>query len=510
MPATRRAFLKRLGLAGATALGVPWSCSNGVFARAARPVEVSGRVTGPDGGLGGVPVTDGVTVTQTDDNGRFQLSAAPHQPFVYLSVPAGYRLPTHETGTAHFYRPLEAAGGGTAEATFELRPLDRDDERHAFVFLADPQTETETEMEAFQAETVPDVRRTAAGLDDRPVFGVGGGDLVFDDLSLFPGYEEAVRQMGLPFVQVVGNHDLNFDAPTDPGSTATFRRHFGPPYYSFDRGAVHYVVLDDVYWPGSDGFGQETDDYLGHLDAQQLQWLEQDLALVEDGRTVVVLAHIPPLSTAYARRGRESPTVRGMVVNRQALYALLDPFDAHVVTGHVHENEHRYEAGPHEHVVGTVCGAWWTGPVCYDGTPRGYAVYEVTGESVAWRYKSTGHDADHQMRLYPAGADPEAPDRFLANVWDADDEWTVVWYEDGVRTGAMERRTAPDPMTVDLYEGDDRPEKHTWVNPQPTDHLFYAPFNPDANRVRVEATDRFGRTYTAPLSAEAKPTDRSG
>ena len=101
-------------------------------------------------------------------------------------------------------------------------------------------------MQQFRGETVPDVRKTAQALGDRPVFGVGGGDLVFDDLSLFSGYEQAVRQMGLPFVQVVGNHDLNFDAPADPGSTATFRRRFGPEYYSFDRGAVHYVVLDGV------------------------------------------------------------------------------------------------------------------------------------------------------------------------------------------------------------------------------------------------------------------------
>jgi hypothetical protein len=467
---------------------------------------VAGRVTGPDGGISGVPVTDGVTVTQTDADGQFRFSASSRQPFVYLSVPAGYRLPTHDTGTARFYRPLDAAADPT-DLTFNLRPLRHDDERHAFLFLADPQTQTEAEMETFRAETVPDVQATVQGMEDRPVFGVGGGDLVFDDLSLFPGYEAAVRAMGVPFVQVVGNHDLNFDAPADPGSTATFRRHFGPEYYSFDRGAVHYVVLDDVYWPGSDGFGRETDDYLGHLDAQQLRWLEQDLSLVEEGRPVVVFTHIPPLSTAYERRGEPSPSVRGMIGNRQALYRLLDPFDAHIVTGHVHENEHRYAAGPHEHVVGTTCGAWWTGPVCYDGTPRGYAVYEVSGTSIRWRYKSTGRDADHQMRLYPAGADPEAPDQFLANVWDADDAWTVVWYEDGVRTGAMDRRTATDPLTRDLYGGDDRPSKHTWVNPQPTAHLFSAPYNPDANRIRVEATDRFGRTYSAPLRPDAAATN---
>ncbi len=497
MSQTRRDFLKYLSLTGA-ALGVPGVATGAPHLSAGREsVAVTGRVTGPDGGLEGVPVTDGVAVTQTGPDGRYELAASPRRPFVYLSVPSGYRLPTHETGTARFYRPLGAAGGGSAEASFRLTPLDRDDEQHAFLFLADPQTRTAAEMQQFRDETVPDVQEAVRALGDRPVFGVGGGDLVFDELSLFSGYEAAVEEMGIPFVQAVGNHDLNFDAPGDPGSTATFRQHFGPEYYSFDRGAVHYVVLDDVYWPGSDGFGRETGDYHGHLDAAQLAWLEQDLALVEDGRPVVVFTHIPPLSTAYERRGEDSPSVRGRIGNRAALYELLDPFDAHIVSGHVHENEHRFADGPHEHVVGTVCGAWWTGPVCYDGTPKGYAVYEVDGDSVAWRYKATGRAADHQVRAYPSGADPEAPGEWVANVWDATDDWTVVWYEDGIRTGAMARRVGLDPMSRRRHEGDNQPEKHTWVEPQPTAHLYYAPANPDANRVRVEATDPLGRTYVA-------------
>ena len=507
MPATRRDFLKALGLTGAV-FSMPGLTAAASRLPADRPlVTVTGQVTDPDGGIGGVPVTDGITVTQTDADGRYQLAASARQPFVYLSVPSGYRLPTHETGTARFHRSLEATAGGTATASFRLAPLDRTDEEHAFLFLADPQTQTQAEVEQFQAKTVPDVRGTAEELGDRPVFGVGGGDLVFDDLSLFSGYEAAVRQMDIPFVQVVGNHDLNFDAPGDPGSTATFRQRFGPEYYSFDRGAVHYVVLDDVYWPGSDGFGRETDDYAGHLDAPQLAWLEQDLALVEDGRPVVVFTHIPPLSTAYERRGEPSPSVRTRIGNRAALYELLDPFDAHIISGHVHENDHRFAEGPHEHVVGTVCGAWWTGPVCYDGTPKGYAVYEINGTSVEWRYKATGHDADHQMRTYSAGADPTAPDEFVANVWGATDDWTVVWYEDGIRTGHMACRVGLDPKSQRLHGGDDQPDKHTWVEPQPTGHLYYAPANPDANRVRVEATDCFGRTYVA---RHAPDPDASG
>jgi hypothetical protein len=190
------------------------------------------------------------------------------------------------------------------------------------------------------------------------------------------------------------------------------------------------------------------------------------------------------------------------VRNRAALYRLLEPYAAHVVAGHTHENEHRRADGPHEHVVGTVCGAWWSGPICYDGTPSGYAVYDIDGDDVRWRYQSTGEPAEHQMRLYPPGADPAAPDEMVANVWDADDAWTVTWLEDGIRKGPMAQRLGLDPLSVELHRGPDRPEARPWVEPVPTRHLFYAPVSPEARDVRVEATDRFGRTYAAPLQME--------
>ena len=491
---SRRRFLKHAALAGA-ALSLP-------VPLAARPqsradlVQVQGRVQSGGQGLGGVRVTDGVRIVQTGADGRFALPSTTRQLFAYLTLPAGYAIPQNEPGTARFYQPIAPDANGTATVQFDLQPIDGGDEQHAFVALADPQTEDMAEMERFHQQTVPDVQQAVQALG-RPAFGIGCGDLMFDDLALFPEYERAVQMMGLPFFQVIGNHDLDFASPTDPGSARTFREYFGPTYYSFDRGAVHYVVLDDVFWNG--------DSYFGYLDDVQLDWLANDLSYLDAGQPVIVFTHIPPLSTRYRRAGESQPSPRGSVSNRARLYALLDPFDAHIIAGHTHESEHRYENGPHEHVIGATCGAWWSGPICYDGTPKGYAVYEVDGTDIQWRYQSTGHDADHQMRLYPAGSDPSAPDELIANVWDADDGWTIVWYEDGIRKGEMARRTGTDPLSEELHRGEDLPERRPWVDPVPTDHLFYAPVSDAAETVRVEATDRFGRTYAATLDAAAEP-----
>jgi len=413
------------------------------------------------------------------------------QDFVHLTVPGGYAIRQNEVGTARFYEPLNPGDSDEVEIVFDLEPSTTSADQHAFLVLADTQTQNAYEMGLLHEHTVPDVQATLQSLEDVEAFGVACGDIMFDDLSLYPEYERAVAAMGVPFFQVVGNHDLDLDSMTDEASSNTFSKHFGPRYFSFDRGLVHYVVLDDVYW--------HAQGYIGYLDDLQLSWLEQDLARIESGRPVVVFAHIPGLSTQYRRLGNDQASISTSITNRERLYRLLEPFQAHLITGHTHENEHVFEGGIHEHVQGTACGAWWSGPICHDGTPSGYGLYEVRGESLSWRYKSTGYDFDKQIRLYARGTNPSAPDEIVANIWDADPEWVIKWHEDGIQKGKMSNRIDADPLSVELHAGPDLPERRPWVEPKPTNHLFFAPVSPDAREIRVEAVDRFGRTYSAAI-----------
>lgn len=482
----RRTFLRDATIAGAALAAFPGSLLAAPRGRAA-PVRIRGRVRSRGRGVARAAVSDGLATTATGADGAFELVSEGGRRWLSLSLPSGYRVPTSDTGTARLHRPIPVAETEMS-AVFDLDPLPDGDARHACLLLADPQTQTRWEVDRLLAETVPDVRATVAALGV-PAFGVSCGDIMFDDLSLFPEYERAVAAMGIPFFQVVGNHDLDLDAATDPASTATFQRHFGPTRYSFDRGAVHYIVLDDVFWHGVG--------YIGHLDRESLEWLASDLAHVEAGRTVLVCLHIPVLPTQHLRTGRSTPDLAVSVANRDALYRVLEPYNAHVLSGHTHEAEHHRHGGVHEHVNGAVCGAWWSGDICHDGTPNGYAVYEVQGEEIRWRYKATGRDVDHQLRVYPAGADPTAPDEVVANVWFADDDWSVVWHEGGDRRGAMARRVGLDPLAVALHEGPELPRHRPWVDPMPTGHLYFAPAPSGDREVVVEATDPFGRVYTA-------------
>jgi hypothetical protein len=504
----RRAFVRSLALGGA-ALALPTPLIAHPYARARtrdaarRPVRIRGQVRVQGRGLGGVGVTDGLSVVDSAPDGGFELVTTAQQELLSICVPSGFEIPRNPTGTARFYQPIRPNPEGVMDALFDLVPLRHSDERHAFLLLADIhlpladiQTTDAQKMNYFHEETVPDLLQVLGQLGDVDSVGVACGDIIHDHPELFPDYERAVSRLGIPFFQVVGNHDMDYEGLVDEASTATFSRHFGPRYYSFDRGEVHYVVLDDVFWHGVG--------YIGYLDRDQLTWLENDLARVEPGRTVIVSLHIPVLGSSHIRNGLEDPRLVLAVANRDALYRLLEPYEAHVLAGHTHENEHVFEGGVHEHVSGAVCGAWWSGPICSDGTPNGYSVFEINGSAVSWRYKPTGHAFDHQMRTYPRGSDPEAPDEIVANVWDWDPEWTVVWYEDGERRGAMARRVGLDPLAAKLHTGPELPARRTWVEPNRTAHLFYAPASRRASEIRVEARDRFGRVYSAlvPLAPE--------
>lgn len=489
----RRLFLKNMGWASSL-MALPNLFCDVVTAanhKPATPIRIKGKVQSNGKGLPHVAVTDGLSVVTTDAAGVFTLVSSTARDYVYISMPSGYTIPMNATGTARFYQRIQANAQGEMSTVFNLTALPVSDMHHQFLALGDIQTQDKFETARFLNETVPDLKDTIKRGNLTTAFGVSVGDIMFDDLSLYPDYEQGVQQTQLPFFQVVGNHDLDFDGFTDESSTRTFRQRFGPTYYSFNRGAVHYVVLENVLW--------HKTGYIGYVADEQLAWLAQDLALVEKGKPVVLFWHIPAQPTQNFRYGDTKLSASSSVTNREAVYQLLAPYQVHIISGHTHEHEHVFASNTHEHVLATVCGAWWSGDLCNDGSPNGYAVFEVKEESISWRYKATKGADDDQMRVYKHGSDPKAPTEIVANIWDADPKWEVSWYEDGIRVGGMAQRQGIDPLAEAEQRGNAKPLRRTWVEPIPTQHMFYAPAAKTAKEIIVEAKDRFGRVYRTKL-----------
>lgn len=455
--------------------------------------------------IAGVAVSDGVVVVQTDATGAYQMPCRDNVEFVFVSVPSGYDIPLDATGSPLMYKRVNSAG----QYNFSLHPQDDGgmaDSTHVLLVFSDPQVLNGYDDHRFRAETVEDVLALKA---DYPAgtkfYGICVGDIVwdwYDAFSIQKGYFEA---MGFPNFMVIGNHDHQCTA-ADQGSATKqdsvadnkFTAIYGPTYYSFNIGAIHYVVLDNVLYTGHNG----SKDYNCGLTPEQRSWLQQDLALVPNGTPIVTSFHIP------ASRMSSDLTLLKSYMNKGAVLQ-------HLLSGHTHTNIiEEHSARLLERTMGAAEGAFWSSNWCADGSPNGYMVYEAGGKKgfTNWYYKATGYSKNYQIRAYPVNsidAGNSKTNCVLANVWGYDSKSQVNIYEDGVKH-VMRQFTGLDPKIYDvmLEDGDTRPnypgsDGGTIASKNPgagaTTHLFYyEPTDPDADFV-VEFTDRFGHVYTEPV-----------
>lgn len=460
----------------------------------ARTVRVEGRVSCGRQGVAGVVVTDGEHFAATDARGRYTLLADDDNRFVYLSVPARYRAPVEKGVVKHFVRMPD--GGGRCD--FMLERSERDETRHGFIAIADPQIWARKEFRLL-GEAADDIAATAGEYPDRPFFGICCGDIVSHDHALYGEYNAVMERTGLAFRNAMGNHDMKVYGRSFEGSVAAFEAVYGPSYYSFNVGEVHYVVLNDNFFIGRDYF------YIGYLEERQLRWLEGDLSYVPPGSTVVVCFHIPSTCSERDRKQFEYGKAGLTMTNHRGLHAILKPYRAHILSGHTHTTYNQPVTDSlYEHVIPALSGAWWQGELCTDGTPRGYGVFTVDGGEVAWYYRSTGRPADYQMTLYDGRDYPQFEGYVVADIWASDPAWRVELFADGRSAGIMERFEAYDPAAQRMYASTEHMD-HKWIYPSRSDHFYRLP-RPAAGRIEVVATDRFGREYRQTL--DTNPSKR--
>lgn len=456
-------------------------------------------------GLPGVKVSDGRRVTVTDAGGRYDLPLPSGEGrSLFVIKPAGYGFPVRSDGLPSFWindSPLpwpKLKYGGIPISAHEvprcmgfplLRQKTRRDKSELEVLLfADTQTKSVADIGYYRRDIVePLVGKHEATL------GLTLGDVVNDDLSLYPALNEVTRQLGVPWLHIAGNHDLDFDAARDEDSLLTFRNTFGPDTFAWEEARAVFVGLDDVvYLPG-----QRTA-YIGGLREDQFAFLQAYLPTVPKDRLLVLGVHIPLFD---AKPGTE--TFRH--ADRTRLFALLKDFP-HVLllSGHSHTQRHVYHgtdsdwhgsAPLHEYNVGAACGAFWSGvkdaqgipdSTMADGTPNGYASLQVRAAgaySLAWH---PARDPDRALSLHAPkvlrkGAYPAFA--VYANVFMGQDDTKVEYRVDTGQWKAMTQVRQPDPRLsaenarddgADALRGYDRspeavPSQHLWRGALPTD-----------------------------------------
>ncbi|MGD1038937.1 MAG: metallophosphoesterase N-terminal domain-containing protein, partial [Roseiarcus sp.] len=291
-------------------------------------LDGSGRRDADSPGVAGALVSNGRDVAVTDADGRYSLPL-PHEATIFVVKPAGYMPPVDPiTRLPRFHRIHQPQGSpagldlvfegiaptGPLPASLDF-PLTRQDEPKTFevVMFADPQPESDAEVDFIREDVIEALAGT------RAKFGLTAGDIMFDDLSLYDRYNAIIGATGLPWWNVGGNHDLNFEAPDRRYARETYKRVFGPNYYAFFYAETLFLMIDDVDYLGPDaarphGAGR----YQGRIDAAQLEFVRNVLAQTPPEALIVLVTHIP-------LRNYVDPANPAMnLTNRDALFALFE------------------------------------------------------------------------------------------------------------------------------------------------------------------------------------------
>lgn len=353
--------------------------------------------------------------------------------------------------------------------------------------FGDPQPRSAVDVDYYRRDIVePLIGKQRAKL------GISLGDIASDNSSLYPAIKAIDAKLGLPWLYVPGNHDIDADSTSDAESLHAFHRAFGADTFLRRTALADFIGLDDVItMPG------KKPAYIGGFRPDQFAFLEKTLPTLAKDKLLVLAVHIP----LFEEPGQD--TFRD--TDRERLFMLLRDFP-HVLllSAHSHAQRHVFhDAGDgwrgatplHEYNVGAACGSYWSGvkdaagipdATMADGTPNGYAVLTVKpgGDyALAWHDARDPEDAQiglHAPKVLRQGAYPAWG--VYANVYMGDDDTRVEFRVDGGEWKPMRKVLQPDPALLaenmrddaaDALRGYDRspeaePSPHLWRAALPT------------------------------------------
>jgi hypothetical protein len=484
----------------------------------------NGKKDRQEKGMEGVAVSNGIQVVQSDAKGKYELPVGEDQ-IIFVIKPSGYHIPLDEYNLPrnfYIHKPkgspelkfdgVQATGKMPKSVNFALTPGESKENFTSLIF-GDPQPYTTEEVNFFADGVVSEVE----GIEGME-FGLALGDLVGDDLTLFHSYTQAIAKVGIPWYNVMGNHDMNYDGEKDEWSDESFEANFGPANYAFNQGKVHFIVLDDILYPDPrDGKG-----YWGGFRKDQLEFVKNSLSFVPKDHLIVLSMHIPLSEPDERDLFRDE--------DRESLFELLEEYPHTLsLSAHTHlqkqdfffEKDGWKQQNPHHHYnVGTTSGDWYKGTLndkgipkstMRDGTPKGYAFIDFTGNQYNIRYKVVDQDKDYQMEIFAPKVlkkDQGTSAGIFVNFFMGTAENSVKVRVDKGEWEKMNFTEDYDPTyLVELYQWDTTDklvEGRRPSNPQKSTHLWRAniPTNLETgdHLIEIEATDIFGNQHRASKS----------
>lgn len=222
--------------------------------------DQSGTFDKGDKPLAGVMVTDGMNVVKTDKKGRFSLPGFEKTRFISMTTPAGFE-------TQQFYLPVKE---NRKSYDFLLTESERTQLReHSFVQI------TDTEVTGGMGRWVTDLQQYVK--NEKPAFLIHTGDICYEPGLKMHNQVVNAETMNCPVYYCIGNHDLvkgNY-------GEELYESIYGPTWYSFDIGNIHYVVTPIDH-------GDNPTDY---TQRDVYNWLKNDLAMMKKDQSLILFNH---------------------------------------------------------------------------------------------------------------------------------------------------------------------------------------------------------------------------
>ncbi|MFC0272380.1 PQQ-binding-like beta-propeller repeat protein [Metabacillus herbersteinensis] len=310
-------------------------------------------------GIPNVSVSDGKTVTISDEEGNYTLTTSTDRrqtDIVFVTVPSGYSVPTDENKTPQFYKLLgNLKAGETSEQNFGLiHTPENKNPNFSFVNVADVHVQAGTTN---NRERFTDQLSQINDSTGDPAFIAVSGDLTNRATDAeYLDYTASTATSTLPVYPAMGNHDF---APGSDYKTRVdrYRNYLGPEWYSFDYGNRHFVTLENT---------------LGFSETEQLEWLKQDLAQNAKDKEVVVFVH-KPLNTP------QTPSAD----STKQFIDLLGQYNTRLVmVGHTHVNDVAQDTIPGADHVTSVSSAY-----TIDQSPNGFRMVTFQGDEQDPKFK---------------------------------------------------------------------------------------------------------------------------
>lgn len=504
-----------VGSALAAGTGFPVRMNAQDFARGTVFLDANnnGKFDSGEKPLAGVKVSNGVKIVQTDEQGKYSLSVT-DDTTVFVIKPSGYRTLLSKNNLPQFYYHHKPKGSqdlrfkgvgptGPLPKSIDF-PLYKQAEPKKFkaIMFGDPQPRNQKELNYIAHDVVEELVGTDAAL------GVTLGDILFDDLSLFDNNNRLISLMGIPWYNVIGNHDINLDAKNRKDVNQTFKKYFGPTYYSFDYGSTHFIVMDNIDWllnPNSKRFG-----YRGGFGEEQLEFIKNDLAMIPKEQFVCMMMHIPIVG----------------VQDRKKLYDLIKDRPLTIsISGHTHHHEHKFLTAkdgfegkqPHHHIINvTVSGSWWSGKsdergiphtTMADGAPNGYSIITFDGDKYQLEFKAAGRSEDYQMRIHLEETytlEQLKKAEVYVNIFNGSEKSKVQFKVDQSPWTPMTYTREKDPGFIKMFREDQALKNKSNPNlsaPKVCPHLWKSKFPVElkvgTHLLTIQTTDMFGKTHTS-------------